>query len=79
MHPLTLSQIGQIINQQRLLIAVCMNNKLPRVFCTAILPFARGLRGFSTQQRDKADRIMAGQDHAQNNTGAPFLNDSVRP
>jgi len=59
MHPLTLSQIGQIINQQRLLIAVCMNNKLPRVFCTAILPFARGLRGFSTQQRDKADRIMA--------------------
>ena len=50
-----------------------------RGLCTANLQFARGLRGFLTQQKPKADRIMAGQNYAESNTGAPILYDSVRP
>jgi hypothetical protein len=47
--------------------------------CIAILQFARGLRGFPTEQEHKADRIMARQNHAESNTRVPVLNDSVRP
>ena len=47
------------------------------LYCTAILQFARGLRGFLTQQEHKADRIMAGQNYGESNTGAPLLNDSL--
>jgi hypothetical protein len=62
------------------------NEKSPRdsarthflcALCTAILQFARGLRGFLTQQKHKADRIMAGQNYGESNTGAPLLNDSL--
>jgi hypothetical protein len=51
----------------------------PLANCTAILQFARGLRESFTQQKQKADRIMAGQNYAESNAGAPVLNDSVRP
>jgi hypothetical protein len=50
---------------------------LPCDLCSVVRPNRSVSRGFPMQTR-KADRIMAGQNHAERKTGGAVLNDSVR-